>query len=679
MYLIIIDGEIKMKKIFAIGLFFISLLFISCGDFRNQNGPVNSTLSDLSTISIAIDAGSASKGITVTADKVVKVSIELTDPTGNKTAADWYPGNNPVLSFYDRKFGVNTITITEADDTGYAKSYSKDIAVLKGYNYKVTVTIGGDLKMVVDDGAENLTAVNPWSFAVMADTQWIGADDGKNPNSVAVDIINQLNREFIKRQVKFVVAVGDVTDNGSKLALDTRVTYVQALYNAGIGFFPLRGNHESSSAAAIEFQRIFPQTRTGMNNNTPDNAFVTTGDDPNTMPVAKTGSPFMLGSNFSSPSDNLAGLSYSFDYNNARFVLLDQFTPTDSATNTIDNQQSWISSVLGGKASGTHAFVFSHKGLITENHVDTLFGSNPSTDPSGQDAFISSLAGNGVRYHMFGHDHMYNRSIYKTTDNSSAGITEIICASDSSKFYIPAIPTNDTKYNVPAFGHTRQTPIFQELNTIGYYIVTVSGDNTTVEYYSAIANPVYSGGEYLLTSTPALNFTKQDVFGYGLKGREFIVPEGQTYTTITDTFYNTTARVLSGYNGSTSTDYSGRQPGKAVDTGWSFRTPALYSDIFSLWGMTSGSSRTDVYTLSMNYDYVIVSPSQVSSGLLGLATKDQNGNWVNAADKNSGGSKSFVVGPWNSGYSLGTYGIDSATHTAWAVINYSGDFSISRY
>jgi len=30
----------------------------------------------------------------------------------------------------------------------------------------------------------------PWKFAIMADTQWTGVpDDGKNPNSVAVDII----------------------------------------------------------------------------------------------------------------------------------------------------------------------------------------------------------------------------------------------------------------------------------------------------------------------------------------------------------------------------------------------------------------------------------------------------------------------------------------------------------
>jgi hypothetical protein len=48
----------------------------------------------------------------------------------------------------------------------------------------------------------------PWKFGVMADTQWTGADDGRNPSTCAVDIINQVNRRFIEERVKLVVAVG---------------------------------------------------------------------------------------------------------------------------------------------------------------------------------------------------------------------------------------------------------------------------------------------------------------------------------------------------------------------------------------------------------------------------------------------------------------------------------------
>ena len=83
-----------------------------------------------------------------------------------------------------------------------------------------------------------------WSFGVLADTQWITKDDGFDPNSVAVEIIEQINKQFIKQKVKFVVQVGDLCDKGTTEGLCTRALYAQSLYNAGIGFYPLRGNHE---------------------------------------------------------------------------------------------------------------------------------------------------------------------------------------------------------------------------------------------------------------------------------------------------------------------------------------------------------------------------------------------------------------------------------------------------
>jgi len=40
------------------------------------------------------------------------------------------------------------------------------------------------------------------------------------------------------------VQVGDLTDSGTVNAIDTTALFRQPLYNAGIGFFPIRGNHE---------------------------------------------------------------------------------------------------------------------------------------------------------------------------------------------------------------------------------------------------------------------------------------------------------------------------------------------------------------------------------------------------------------------------------------------------
>jgi len=534
---------------------------------------------------------------------------------------------------------------------------------------------------------------DPGRFGIISDTQWTVPDDGKNPNTVAADIIKQIDREFIIKGVQLVIAVGDTVDVSTQTNIDTRALFAQDLYNAGIGFYPLRGNHEAEwTGSGPEFARVFPQTQNGVNNKTPGDITLSIGVDTNISPDNKIGFPFLVDYNFSSPSltfngVSLQGLTYSFDYSNVRFVLLDQFDNSGDTNNTtISQQQSWISSRLSDRKRPEHAFVFTHKGLITGNHVDNLFGLSPAADPASTDAFIESLANNGVRYYIGGHDHMHDRTLVWTTDDKTASVHELVCASDSSKFYTPANPSNDTTYDVPAFGHTRQVPLSQDLYRIGYYIVTVDGPRVTVDYYAVPsgAAPAAPGGSTTILTTPPLsgNWQKRERFGYSLNGKEFLVAQNQSYTNVQDSFANTTAVILSGTNGSTATDGSGRPFTKAVDTGWSYKSHDTASDILTLWGMagTLGSDQTDVYTLSMSYDsHFGQMQGNLKSGLFGLTTKDANGNWINAVSKNFGGTEKFVLGPWNSSYGLGTYGVDPSTHTAWAVINYNSQFAVTSF
>ncbi len=580
-------------------------------------------------------------------------------------------------------------------------------------------------------GANSKTA---WKFGIMADTQWLTTDDGYNPNTSAISIIQALNQQFINQGVKFVVQVGDHMDatSGSTEAgygfsttptqgEDTRALFAQPLYNAGIGFFPLRGNHDDKTPA--EFARIYPQTQNGKVNALPssDAVYTALSDVPaTTLKVTaptNSGASVTIGSNFSSPTatvlsqagytSNLTGLTYSFDFQNARFILIDQFTPADgknpdgtaySIDTTVALQQPWITAALAGTPSGGHAFVFGHKGLITQQHQDTLFGECPAdanfnapanaatgtaaktiTGAPGTNAFIRSMASNKARLYFCGHDHIHNRSIVKTTDTGAAAqITHILCQSDSSKFYtpnecnaagngsVPPCTSNDAFY----CGGKRQTQLSQELYTVGYYIVTVDGPTVSVDYYSS---PVYatfgSGSENLISASPTLtNFTKRETFGYSQNGKQFVLATGASFTAVQDTGPSgSVAKILSGTNGNPVTDPSGRQFSNDVNTGWYTATSSTASDILALWGMgyILGSNQTDVYTLSLSY----------SSGSPVLATPDGNGNWINAVEQNLGGAVKFVSGPWKAGYALGTYGIDTASKTVWAVINYNGYFA----
>ena len=309
-----------------------------------------------------------------------------------------------------------------------------------------------------------------------------------------------------------------------------------------------------------------------------------------------------------------------------------------------------------------------------------------------------------MKYYISGHDHIHQRSIIKSPDGLSE-VQEIIGASNSSKFYTPKA-LNDPKW----FGQkVRETSISQERYTVGFYIFTINGPCVTVDYYSDVhgnwqSDEIYPNGTgdplYPNKVTPIFNFVKKETWGYCHNGKEFLVPQGSTYTTVQDSFGGTSAQILDGKNNSTARDGSpdtvggiGRQLTKAVNTGWpgmdgwcgkypgdkSKADLDLASQIFTLSGMADlDSQQTDTYALSLGYHHK-GSPKEHGNGTLVLVTKDETGRWVNAVDLNFGGTGKFVPGPYASGYELGTYGFDPDTRTAWAVINYNGDFAVGRF
>ena len=506
-----------------------------------------------------------------------------------------------------------------------------------------------------------------WQFGVMADTQWTSPIGGKY--TCATGIIDALNDQFIQHGCKFVVQVGDLVNSESynlifkkKRTLSVRADYAEDLYDAGIGFFPVRGNHESSSTAANEIPELFPQTL-GQGSNL-NNAY-----------------------NFQLPDiTGLQGLSYSFDYGDVRCVLIDQFTRADgsnynsesSYNNNVLDQVDWVEAMLASNDSDRHSFVFAHKNLIGQNHKDNLFGSSLTSNATQRDRFIAMLNNNNVGYYMGGHDHMHHRSLV-TTSVGDYSVNQIICSSNSYKFYTPESGDDG-----------REIPLDQELYTTGYYIVTVDGPRVTVDFYSSSHGQDY--GDTSLVYCPDFTFYLRERFGYSLNGEQYEIGQGDSYADITSVHDNTIAQILDGVNGNSETDYLSRNLSKTINTGWadSDQVDDAASAIFTLWGLLDNLSlwqdansslpeadeslETDQYTLSLTYDPRKIRASQLLRGNFVLAARDENDVWVNAVELNYGGTPSFKRGSWKSEYGLGTYGVDPSSKTVWAVLNHESDF-----
>lgn len=474
-----------------------------------------------------------------------------------------------------------------------------------------------------------------FSFGVMGDTQWAGSDPtGNNVNTVAVNQIKACNTQFVAAGVDFVVQVGDLTDAGSDASLKTRLDANNALNSAGIAFYGLRGNHESSTANRTYFQN-------------------------NYIPASSSSAIIAKG------SDNT---SYSVTYKNTKLVLLDIATST--STTTLSQQTTWMGSQLSA-ADHTQAFVFSHKNLLGQNHKDNEFGSSNDANPALQNAFIKTLADNNVKYEISGHDHIHHRSLV-TSPDGTAKVQQIITASDSYKYYTPSAPYS-----------TRETPIAQELSQTGYYIYTVDGPRVTGKYYAT--KPLANGD---VAANPA--WTLNDKFGYSLNGTSKQVIQGGSYamthsiaagTSFGETGYTgTTMSILAGTNGATDKTYDGRTLTKDVNVGWAAKAngPAdARSDVLTLWGLSNLGTvdQTDTFALSLSF----TASGLDADTLLGyfIASQDTTGNWINTVNLNSGGTKNFIIGAYDSSYGLGTYGVDLSTNTAWAVVNQTiGDFAV---
>lgn len=524
----------------------------------------------------------------------------------------------------------------------------------------------------------------PWKFGLVGDTQWPYSREYdslggfRNPNGVAVDILRQIDRRFIEQGVEFVIAVGDLSDHSTDAAYHVRATWAQPLYDAGIGFFPVRGNHDDYAEPpnAAEFVRVFPQTRDGLQNRTPSDAFDWTDSATLHPAFADTGHrAFAVGTGFSSPRPSLRGLTYAFAYDNATFVLLDQYrTPDPSEANTIPSQIPWMDSVLRARPAGTHAFVLGHKGIVTEYHADNLFGSSPAADSAGTNAFLRSLSARGVHWYIGGHDHIQNRSLITATNDTAVRVEGIILGTASYKSYLPASRSLDSIYDLPAFGRLRQRQLAQDLSRIGYMIVTVDGPRATAEYWAA---PVFDDGADMV-SVPDLSdkWTLRETSGYSLDGRQFLVPQQGAYDIVRDSGFGTRLRILGGTNADRTRDHSGRAFWQQVSVGWS-ETPGLSSATATLWGMRlqMGSDRTSPFALSLSYDRSKLDPGDLLQGR-GVLLRRAGGAWRNAVASNTDGTPAFALRPWSKDDPLGTYGIDTAAGTAWAVIHHVGDFAI---
>jgi hypothetical protein len=276
------------------------------------------------------------------------------------------------------------------------------------------------------------------------------------------DIINIVKPDFVLFAGDIVEGYGLRSQNLNDQLTNNFFPYISTLKTAGIPAYGVRGNHE---------------------------ACLTLWDSVSGWNSAWAASSFgQLPQN--GPSDEL-GLTYSFVYNNALIVMMDQFAKITPLNEYICNggtgyniaiNQTWLNSILAANTS-KHIFVVGH---IQMFDYSTWDGFADFTSTTVRNTFWDSLVNAHADAFIAGHSHVFNFSqITKAGDPHSVyQVIEGAGKKGAIPQTYPSTQGTNTPYTVTELKdyHSDSTAPATSGLALGYLVVEVSNTEPSVTY-----------------------------------------------------------------------------------------------------------------------------------------------------------------------------------------------------
>jgi hypothetical protein len=271
-----------------------------------------------------------------------------------------------------------------------------------------------------------------WKFVVVGDTRSDGANNGVNTL-----IVSELANAIVSESAKFVLVPGDLTNSGSVAgAFTTWKAAMQPVYDAGIGVYPTRGNHDVESHGYWI------------------SAFG--ADIPDNGPAGEV------------------NYTYSFSYDNAFIVGVDEYVNAHRVNET------WLSQQFAANTK-PHVFVFGHEPAFKVHHTDCL-----DNYPVNRNTLWSSIAAEGGRTYFCGHDHLYDHARIDDADGNPANdVHQYVVGTGGAPFH--ASGTYD--------GHNDAfTPvnIRRDIGYYGYTVVEINDLDVTLNWKHRTASGIYT-------------------------------------------------------------------------------------------------------------------------------------------------------------------------------------------
>ncbi|MHC4790010.1 MAG: metallophosphoesterase family protein [Planctomycetota bacterium] len=287
----------------------------------------------------------------------------------------------------------------------------------------------------------------------------VTGDSWGNDNGVNTTILGEIAQATITEGADFILFTGDLTLTGSESQLLAWRSTMQPVYDAGIGIYPIRGNHDATGGKQAW-----------------DNVFA---------------GAYALPANGPSGEDNI---TYSFTYENIFVVGVDQYV-TPHRVN-----QAWVDTQLAANTQ-PHIFVFGHEPAFKVYHMNKhCLGAYPGN----RNAFWSSIAAAGGLTYFCSHGHLYDHARIDNGDGSiNNDLHQFVAGTAGAPPYSGGSYDGANSYWTPQL-------IFHEEGVYGYLLVEIDGPDATIIWKHRTDPNVYVTGGDIFTYTVDLESSDFD-------------------------------------------------------------------------------------------------------------------------------------------------------------------------
>ena len=295
-------------------------------------------------------------------------------------------------------------------------------------------------------GVGSFASDEPWRFAVFCDTRGDN-DDVHGKLCVNATVVRAIAAEIVRQECTLVIFPGDLVNgwwaNGGasyESQFQLWKNLMSAVYEAGIPVYPVRGNHEDGPGTEYPGK---PPYRT--------------------IPDPELKAAFLSAFGDTNPSNGPAGevgLTYSFVYENALFIGLDQYIVPHRVN------QTWLEEQLA-EGSWDYVFVYGHEPAYQIVHADCL-----AAYTRERQLFWDSIGAAGGFAYFCGHDHLYDRAHVLDLDGNV--IWQLVLGSSGA-------PPGSSSWEPP---HVDGSVVadYHEENGFGLMIVTVDTASATLDW-----------------------------------------------------------------------------------------------------------------------------------------------------------------------------------------------------